>query len=404
MREDIKNLQDAVNTIRITESMEAEIIQKVKSGAGKKRHPFPRMAAVALVILLLGLLPVPVRALVRSFIQARMEEVPEEEMASIVDEANHSTANADSLSRPYTEEEKRRLKELASLYKKGTFPKGELARVDSVEEAERLGFCFLAPSSMFYLPDRELTDEEMLQIIDFHAKRYYALEQYVEENYGDEYRVQSPREIREQRKEEIAENGGITEEKAVAAAKEWLLKIYGVDGESLECRPLLSEYVPIAGKTLFYRVMYLDASGQQRYSFFIDVEDGGLASAKRYAENGNEAFTAVEEDACLPGLEREAASFAKELLQMTYEDIYAAYYRVDEILSPTVSFLFVRGDGGAFTLEYSWDGSFVGFEESRFSTYQEEYEDRKASAEWTEKMSHGGEERDVSFFLEKVED
>lgn len=48
-------------------------------------------------------------------------------------------------------------------------------QTESAEEAESLGFCFLVPNSTFYLPDRELTEEEMLQIIDFYAKRDYAL-------------------------------------------------------------------------------------------------------------------------------------------------------------------------------------------------------------------------------------
>jgi len=185
VQREVKNMQDAVNSIHIREEMQMEIIQNVKARTKKKKHHFYHVAAAALIALFLGTLSFPVRAFVQSFLQARMEEVPEEERTALVDDLNRQSANADSLSRPYTEEEEKRLMALVPEYNEGTFPKGQLAQVETVEEAEKLEFCFLVPYSRFYLPDRELTDEELLQIIDFHAKRDYALRQHVEEKYGN---------------------------------------------------------------------------------------------------------------------------------------------------------------------------------------------------------------------------
>lgn len=398
MQRKVKDLQDAINTIHIREAMRMEIVQNVKTGTKRKKHRFFNAAAAVLVALLFGSLSIPASALVHSLVQTRMEEVPEEELKTLVDDVYRQQVEEDSTSRPYTEEEKARWEELYAKYREGTFPEGELMQVESVEEAERLEFCYLVPNSMFYLPDRELTEEEMLQIIDFSMKRNYALGQHYEEEYGDEIARL------EQEKKEIVEKSGITEEKAIVIAKEWILENYGVSGEGLECVLNFSENILIADKTLFYHVTCEDTSKRQTYSIFIDIEDGSIARARGYDESREKrTFVVAEANALLPELEQNAVSFAKEQLQFAYEDIYVAYYSVDDVLNPTVSFYFVREDNSAFILEYSWDGTFGGYLKSQFSTYREEYENMKDSVETLENYEHKGEEIEIHIFFEKIE-
>lgn len=398
MKRNVKNLQDAANSIHIQEAMQMEIIQNVKAGTKRKKSYLPKVAVAALIILLVGSLGIPVRAFVHSFIQSRMEEMSEEEMKTLVDDVYRQQVLADSFSRPYTEEENAKWKELYAKYGAGTFPEGELVQVETVEEAEKLEFCYLVPSSKFYLPDRELTEEEILQIIDFNTKRNYALSWDYEEKNGDEY--VSP----EQEIEEIIKKSGITEEKAIEIAKEWILKIYDAPADGMEYFPLLSKNIPIADKMFFYHVICKDASKQQTYSIFIDIEDGSVARARAYDKNREEkTFVAAEANALLPELGQSAVSFVKERLQLAYEDIYVAYYSVDDVLNPTVSFYFVREDDSAFTLEYSWDGFLGGYQKSQFSTYQEEYENIKDSVETLENCEHKGEKIEISIFFERIE-
>lgn len=398
MKRDVKNLQDAVNSIHIKDTMQLEIIQNVKAGTKRKKYHLPGVAAV-LVAFLLGMLSIPVSAVVNSLLQAHMEEMSEDELKTLVDGVYRQPGEADSFSRPWTEEEDKKWKELYAKYRMGIFPEGELAQVESAEEAEGLEFYYLVPSGMFYLPHRELTEEEMLQIIDFNMKRNYALSRDYEEKYGDEY-VST-----EQKKEEIIEKSGVTEEKSIEIAKEWILKIYGVSGAGMEYFSIFSENIPIADKTLFYHVICKDDSEQQTYSVFIDIEDGSVARARGYDKNREEkTFVAAEADALLPELEQSAVSFVKERLQLAYEEIYVAYYSVDGVLNPTVSFYFVRENNSAFILEYSWDGFFGGYQKSRFSTYQEEYENIKDSVETLENYEHKGEEIEISIFFEKTPD
>ncbi len=266
MKREVKILQEAVNSIQIKEAMQKEIIQNVKTATKKKKYSFSNVAAaVALIVIFSGALSIPVRAFVNSFIQERMEAVPEEEMTAMVDDLNLQDVGADSFSRAYTEEENRKMSELAQKYKEGTFPTGELAQAESAEEAEKLGFCFLVSNSTFYLPDRELTEEELLQIIDFYAKRDYAVTNQHGQEYADE--IAERKENEEQKKVEVIESGGITEEDAVEIAKEWLIKIYGITGEGLENNHYFAEGTQVAGKTEFYNVNWTDFASLQYYYY-----------------------------------------------------------------------------------------------------------------------------------------
>lgn len=383
MKRNVKDLQDAVNTIQIKEAMQREIIQNVQAGK-KKRRVFPNVAAAAaLVVILSAALSVPVRALVSSFIQERMERMPKGERTALVEDLYRQEAGADSFSREYTEEERRRMSELVSKYREGTFPEGELAQVEGREEAEQLGFCFMVPDRTFYLPDRELTEEELLQIIDFYAKRDYAVTERYEEEFAEEIIEQE--ESEEQKKEEVVAAGGITEEEAVELAQEWLTRIYGITGEGLELNHYFSDDVLVADKTGFYHVNWTDYPNREYYYFYIDAQDGSLTYAKNtsgYREAERPA--ASEAEALLPELKQSAVAMAEEQLQQTYQEAYYAYYSVNDTLSKYVMFTFVQEDGQAFVLTYYWDGTFYGFQKSRFITYQEKYEDLKASVEKAE--------------------
>ena len=51
------------------------------------------------------------------------------------------------------------------------------SRVEREEEMPEGGFCYVFETGYFNLPQREMTDEELLQIIDFNMLRNYVLSQ-----------------------------------------------------------------------------------------------------------------------------------------------------------------------------------------------------------------------------------
>ena len=86
-----------------------------------------------------------------------------------------------------TESETARLEELRQAYlEQGYFPKKELTLIDSPEKYKK-GVAFYAERSTFFLPDAELTDEQLLELIDFKEKREYSLAKISEEIEAGSY-------------------------------------------------------------------------------------------------------------------------------------------------------------------------------------------------------------------------
>ncbi|MCI9464754.1 MAG: hypothetical protein HFI48_12890 [Lachnospiraceae bacterium] len=425
MKIDVKELQDAVNSIQITDRMQAEMVQNVKaavkehsenvSAEGKKYkiskrglirrfHPARAAAVIAAVIAVSGFLSIPVRAIVNSLIQERMEKEPAEEMEKIVEDMEGQRVSADSFSREFTEEERRRIKELAEQYQAGTFPAGELFMAQSVEEAENCGFCFLVTNAVFYLPERVLTDEELLEIIDFYVKREYAVRQRSEEMSAEESAIQ-----KEQQIEEAVQTGGVTEEEAIAIAADYLEKIFGITGEGLEHNHYYEEEVVINGESGLYHVNWTNFLSRKYYYFYISPDDGSLVEV---IYNADESFpdrgpAPGEAETRIPEMKQKAVSFIEEVLAFSYEDIYYVYYRTDDSLCSYIDFMFVQDDK-TYVLEYTWDGIFRRVSKGTFTTYEQEYERIKENAAVIEACQGGsasGERKDaeVTLFMEKAE-
>ena len=53
---------------------------------------------------------------------------------------------------------------------RGVFPEGALKRIEAASEYNGNGVAFLASRGTFFLPEKALSDEEILQIIDFWEK------------------------------------------------------------------------------------------------------------------------------------------------------------------------------------------------------------------------------------------
>ena len=282
----------------------------------------------------------------------------------MVEMMDSQEVGADSYIREYTEEERNRMSELYTQYQQGVFPEGELPQVDSVEEAEALELCYLTTTSSFYLPDRELTDEELLQLIDFEVKRNYALKKRYEEEYADE--IAAKEQAEKEQIAQIVDEGGITEEEAVAEARKWLEKIYGVTGEGLELNHYLDEYSgTYSGQKNLYMVNWSQQS-RNYYYFYINSIDGSLVEAFYSGESIGDArrvdVTPTEMKEKLPGLRGTAVSFMAEKLGVdvtTYAESYVNYYVYDGIKTGSaVQFVFVDEGGQGYMMEYIWNGAF----------------------------------------------
>lgn len=158
-------------------------------GRGSRHHySFRRAAILAAACLVLASATVTASGLY----QARMESMNHEKLEEYFAQLQEADVSADSYSRPLTESETARLEELRQAYlEQGYFPKRELTLIDSPEKYKK-GVAFYAERSTFFLPEKELTDEQLLELIDFREKRDYSLAQISEEIAAGAYEYVKP--------------------------------------------------------------------------------------------------------------------------------------------------------------------------------------------------------------------
>jgi hypothetical protein len=383
----VEELRDSVNGIRMKEDMRRAVIENVtrrtqqpdgrqteQEGSGKimqnrkKSRIMKNLAAAALVVAVIGVAAVPVRALVNSLVKERMEEMPQEEKETYVETLKEQEVEADGYTRAYTESEKERYQELASQYQAGTFPREAVTQVESEEEAASYELCFLKPTSTFCLPDRELTDEELLQIIDFITKRDYAFEEDYAREHAEEIAAQE-----EQEKAEIARNvesGGITEQQAIEIATRKLYEIFGVTEDGFERNSYYDEPDEMRGlREAVYCVNWSNIITHQYYYFYIDAQDGQMTWAAHSGEFIHAQSVELEEaKSRIPALQAQATECMERTVGETYDKVYVYYLSYpDGSAGLSVGFFFAREDQSAWSITYTWDGLMYEIEENGIS-------------------------------------
>lgn len=170
------SLQRMVLPYEYEEMVEERIDYCIKRRQTMKFKMPKAVVAVLVLAVLLGATAGVYAA--KNYLNERMENVSQEEKKEYVSEVLYSDANADVYSRNFTEEERRRIQELEKQYlNEGLFPTDSLLRITSEEEIDSSRICFMVETSTFYLPEENLTDEDILELIDFYYIRDYSLEE-----------------------------------------------------------------------------------------------------------------------------------------------------------------------------------------------------------------------------------
>lgn len=204
--------------------------------AAKGKTPFSLFRACAALCSLAAviLISMPVCAKLSSYVKERMLQMSSEELESYMeasDQNNMTATNVEALtySRELSEEELIRYNDLFEKYEnEGLFPKHNLPVIDKVQDFPETDAPFYETSSYkYYLPERTLSDEELLQMIDFVHKLDYSTSQTKEAqeilNNQKEYETNP-----------YPDEGDLSEETAIAAASSYLEKILNKDCSSME--------------------------------------------------------------------------------------------------------------------------------------------------------------------------
>ncbi len=282
-----KDVRETMEQIHISEQMQEEIIMNIlnqrKNGKNRTKD-WKKMATVAAAfVLAVGVISFPIQAVVKNVVKARMESVSAEEMQDIRDTINQQGTVGDSFSREYFDTENERMKELWQSYERGMFPEKEICRVAHAEEVTEGALCYIDDSGVFHLPDREMTDEELLEIIDFQRKEGYAFEL---SPAAQEAKAEFLSE-QERRRALVEAAGGISEEKAVEIATEQLkaeLKdaAWGMMDDMDVFLEDISEVDFDHTSEVAYLVSFGNPDDKSTYSCMVDPVDGSILNAVAY--------------------------------------------------------------------------------------------------------------------------
>ena len=284
------NVRKTMEQIHISEEMQEEIIMNVinnqmENGKNKIRNRKRVAASAAVVALTLGIVSLPVRAIVNDIVRERMESISQEEVQAINDMVQEQrNAEADGFSREYSDEEKERSKVLWQEYNNGTFPDKVIVEVDDAEDVTKGMLCYIRSTGVFTLPDREMTDEEILEIIDFQHKMSYAVSQ---SPAAQEARAEMQAEEK-QWQEKIQAAGGISEEEAIEIATKQMQAELGEraeekeilryqDGSVAVIKIDISENTEYKHKgDVAYMVHFYNSEDRSFYECTIDAVDGSI--------------------------------------------------------------------------------------------------------------------------------
>lgn len=117
--------------------------------------------------------------------------------------------------RAYSDTEKDRMAELQQSYQNETAkPEKQIQEVGSAEDVTEGTLCYILSTGEYYLPDRELTDEELLQIIDCNFRISLSTNRKTQAQWDEETRAE-----RAELEAKVKVAGGISEEEAVEIAQ-----------------------------------------------------------------------------------------------------------------------------------------------------------------------------------------
>lgn len=110
-------------------------------------------------------------------LRERMEAMNREKLEAYFTQIYTTKVGVDNYNRPYSDTEKERMTQLRAAYEnEAHFPEGELTMIEDAGEYKGRGVAFLGDTNTFFFPEKEMSDEELLRVIDFMYKRDYSLQ------------------------------------------------------------------------------------------------------------------------------------------------------------------------------------------------------------------------------------
>jgi len=222
-------------------------------------------------------------------------EISEEQSKNLDERTESETAQTqeqgrgtNSSMRAYSDSEKERMEELKQSYLNETAkPEKMIQEVDSPETVTEGTLCYIRSTGEYNLPDRELTDEELLEIIDCNFRIAVNSQGWTQEKIDE-----ANRRDRAAREEKIKAAGGISEDEAIEIARKAMEDDIGEKAKELEV-VISSDYTKNGRKLylfeddgiVYYYIQFankeevLDPEDFCNYNCSVNAVDGSIYEA-----------------------------------------------------------------------------------------------------------------------------
>ena len=362
----VENILDGLET----EKKDSKNTDGKRMNQTVRHYGFRRIVIPAAACLLLASVTVTASGLYR----ARMESMNHEKLETYFSGLQDADVAADSYSRPLTDGEKNRLEELRQAYlEEGYFPQKELAMLDSPEKYKK-GVAFYAARSTFFLPEEEMTEEELLELIDFREKRDYSLAKITEEIEAGDYEYVKtedsalPGDMSQESGSQLTQDAGEASvvPGADTAAQEWQVAYEG--DVSIRCAAVAENGLYVGGFTADgqARVEYLPYGSGTPETFFEDFAENGEVYSLCIAPDGS-VYAALR-GLAFPGAEHGRLPVIYHISpEGTLLDCFAAGDRewniVDSMATDAQGRLYTRmrmQEDGGYVRIYTAEGDLIG--------------------------------------------
>ena len=387
---EIDMFKECIYKMELDELMKKEMIRNIKAKrlSYLKKSKFlslKKCCFIVATILITIVIGVPVCAKVQSMLKERMKEIPQEKLDELIDQLDAQQVDTDSYNREYSTKEKEMMEKLDIEYHQGRFPEGKITQISDIKEVNLNKVCYLITNGYYYLPERELTEEEILEILDFQYTQGYALGERYQEMYADEIAEKEKKEKEDI--ENIQTQGGIGVKEAEQIGITWMEKLYpGMESSMEHNTYLYSDDVSIedSQELIKYHDVYMSYIGSMHeYNyFFIDAVSGNLSTYLHSDSNITKHKAAKQEtlNAIQENFEEAKSILSDTFGVMKYDSVFSTYYLNEEDVNDSGSFTyhFMTEDGTDYILKYLVNtGELVEYRD----TYYDEYMDMKRKSD-----------------------
>ena len=177
--EELKELLQGTK-IQVPESYDKKVEETLSniSIPSKKRYLhlfYSKTAAVIVICVTVLASSLGVGAAINLY-HEKMQSITQEDKKNYNETVQNSEKAGDSYSRSLTKQEEERMQSLRIAYeKRGKFPENKIREVSKKKDIRENELAFCTENSTFYLPQETLTEEQILEIVDYMEKRDYSV-------------------------------------------------------------------------------------------------------------------------------------------------------------------------------------------------------------------------------------